>query len=119
MSSWSMSICSLMVPDSSSAKNILRPSLHIGEGRDLWGQYALLLLAFEQSFGDGVGDALHHLDQYDHDDHGRPGDGLVELLVAVGDGEVTETATADVAGHGRHVEHANEQEGVSPKEILS
>ena len=83
MSSWSMSICSLMVPDSSSAKNILRPSLHIGEGRDLWGQYALLLLAFEQSFGDGVGDALHHLDQYDHDDHGRPGHRLVDFLITV------------------------------------
>lgn len=44
------------------------------------------------------------------------GDGLVELLVTIGDCEVTQAAAADVAGHRRHVEHADEQEGIGEDE---
>ena len=37
---------------------------------------------------------------------------MVEFLVAIGDGEIAQAATADVARHRRHVKNADEQERI-------
>ena len=50
-----------------------------------------LLSAFQQVLRDGIGDALHHLNKYNHNDYRRPSHSLVEFLVSVGDGEITKT----------------------------
>ena len=51
--------------------------------------------------------SLDHLNQHNHDDHGRPCNALIEFLIAVGGREVTESAATDVSVHGGHVEHPN------------
>ncbi len=60
-----------------------------------------------------VAQELHRLHQDDHQHHGDGRDRPVELLVAVGDREVAEAATADRTRDGRHVHHRDEHEGVA------
>jgi hypothetical protein len=59
---------------------------------------------------------LDRLDDHDDDDHGDRDHLVVPSLVAVLQGEVSEPAPGQIARHGGHVHHSDEDEGVAENE---
>ena len=67
-------------------------------------------LAAHDFFGQEIAQKLRHLNNEDDHDGAGKCNCRIECVVAVGNGKVAKSATADVARHGGHINHSNEDE---------